>query len=183
MTCSICRVAVLCLGHLCLRGTRQRADHFSIAGTRLSICIPVTVSLEMLDPCLGGKGKMDVAEGTLESVPAVTKPHQLGWWGGGVVGWWAYEHMNPLLQFRKVTIQHKGAGRFSISGERTLGFTGFTLWCAHVMGEARPLEVSRALTPFKRFHLRTSSLHGGATFRYHHFSVHVFYMNLGVTQI
>lgn len=83
MTCSVFRVVVLCLGHLCRRGTRQRADHFSIVGTQLFMCIPVTTSLETLDPCLGGKGKMD--EGTLESVPAVTKPHQLGWWGGGLM--------------------------------------------------------------------------------------------------
>lgn len=128
-------------------------------GTKLFICIPVTASLEMLDSCLGGKGNTD--EGTLESGPAVTKSHQLGWW--------AYEHINPLVQFQKVGVQHQGAGRFSIWGELVLGSTGSTLWCAPVMGEARRLEVSRALTPFKRFHLMTSSPHGGSTFQYHHF--------------
>lgn len=76
------RVAVPCLGHHCPRGTRQRADHFSILGTKVSVCIPETANLEMLDPCLGGKGKIDVAEGALESAPAVTKSHQLGWVGG-----------------------------------------------------------------------------------------------------
>lgn len=35
-------------------------------------------NLEMFDPCLGGKGKVGVAEGTLESASAVTKFEQLG---------------------------------------------------------------------------------------------------------
>lgn len=41
--------------------------------------LPETASLEMLDSCLEGKGKVGLAEGTLESVPAaVAKIYQLG---------------------------------------------------------------------------------------------------------
>lgn len=46
-------------------------------------CLPETTSLETLGPCLGGKGKVDVSEGTLVSVPDVTEFQQVGWQGRG----------------------------------------------------------------------------------------------------